>query len=278
MSDTPGIIDNWSTLGITGRVDVESLTVGGVPITGAGGGGSPAGPFGAIQFNNAGAFAGSESFVVASGGDIHQMKLGTISNVTSGEIWLGGSTDTNKHVLFTGSPLGTLVVRSGFGTAASPPGESINLIAGDGFTGGAGGDVNMNGGNAGGGGGQGGNVFIYGGQGNGGQAGNISFVGGVGSDVPTSGSVLFQMWASTWAIGPGGDLSIDSNPGTAGQQLTSSGPGVAPTWGTALLRNGTDVPATATSVGTQGTVTWDADYVYVCVATNTWKRTALATW
>ena len=37
-------------------------------------------------------------------------------------------------------------------------------------------------------------------------------------------------------------------------------------------------PATATSTGTAGDVRYDADYVYVCVATNTWKRSALATW
>jgi hypothetical protein len=25
-------------------------------------------------------------------------------------------------------------------------------------------------------------------------------------------------------------------------------------------------------------MTWDADYIYVCTATNTWKRVAIATW
>jgi hypothetical protein len=38
------------------------------------------------------------------------------------------------------------------------------------------------------------------------------------------------------------------------------------------------VPATATSTGTVGQVQWDANYIYVCVATNTWKRAALSTW
>ena len=37
-------------------------------------------------------------------------------------------------------------------------------------------------------------------------------------------------------------------------------------------------PASATAPGTTGTVVWDAGYVYVCVATNTWKRSALASW
>lgn len=37
-------------------------------------------------------------------------------------------------------------------------------------------------------------------------------------------------------------------------------------------------PATASAVGNQGDICWDADYVYVCVATNTWKRSAISTW
>ena len=38
------------------------------------------------------------------------------------------------------------------------------------------------------------------------------------------------------------------------------------------------VPATATSTGTLGEIRYTADYVYVCTATNTWKRSALTTW
>lgn len=37
-------------------------------------------------------------------------------------------------------------------------------------------------------------------------------------------------------------------------------------------------PINATATGIQGQITWDADYIYVCVANNTWKRTALTTW
>lgn len=37
-------------------------------------------------------------------------------------------------------------------------------------------------------------------------------------------------------------------------------------------------PANASATGTTGRITWDSDYMYVCVATNTWKRTTLATW
>ena len=37
-------------------------------------------------------------------------------------------------------------------------------------------------------------------------------------------------------------------------------------------------PASAGATGTTGEIAWDANYIYVCTATNTWKRTAIATW
>jgi hypothetical protein len=37
-------------------------------------------------------------------------------------------------------------------------------------------------------------------------------------------------------------------------------------------------PATAADSGTKGDICWDTSYIYVCVATNTWKRTAITTW
>ena len=37
-------------------------------------------------------------------------------------------------------------------------------------------------------------------------------------------------------------------------------------------------PASATASGNQGEIAWDANFVYVCTATNTWRRSALAAW
>jgi hypothetical protein len=37
-------------------------------------------------------------------------------------------------------------------------------------------------------------------------------------------------------------------------------------------------PASAAATGTAGTIAWDTSYIYVCTATNTWKRVAIATW
>jgi hypothetical protein len=36
-----------------------------------------------------------------------------------------------------------------------------------------------------------------------------------------------------------------------------------------------NTPASATATGEVGEFCWDSDYLYVCVATNTWKRVAL---
>lgn len=38
------------------------------------------------------------------------------------------------------------------------------------------------------------------------------------------------------------------------------------------------VPANATDTGTAGQIAVDSSYLYVCVATNNWKRVALSTW
>ena len=38
------------------------------------------------------------------------------------------------------------------------------------------------------------------------------------------------------------------------------------------------VPASAAATGTAGMLAYDSSYIYVCVATDTWKRVAIATW
>ena len=39
-----------------------------------------------------------------------------------------------------------------------------------------------------------------------------------------------------------------------------------------------NAPASASATGTAGDIRYDSNYVYICVATDTWKRAALATW
>lgn len=47
---------------------------------------------------------------------------------------------------------------------------------------------------------------------------------------------------------------------------------------TKLVVTGSTVPSSATATGEAGQVVWDDNYVYICVATNTWKRSPIATW
>jgi len=44
------------------------------------------------------------------------------------------------------------------------------------------------------------------------------------------------------------------------------------------LRYATTPPTTASSAGFPGDIAWDSNYIYQCVAINTWKRTAISSW
>jgi len=79
----------------------------------------------------------------------------------------------------------------------------------------------------------------------------------------------------TGPTGPSGGPTGPTGPtGPAGESVV--GPtGPTGTTGMGLLPV---TPASATATGTQGTVVWDASYIYVCIATNTWKRVAITTW
>ncbi len=42
--------------------------------------------------------------------------------------------------------------------------------------------------------------------------------------------------------------------------------------------NTSTVPATASSTGTAGQIAYESGWLYICVATDTWQRVAIATW
>ena len=48
--------------------------------------------------------------------------------------------------------------------------------------------------------------------------------------------------------------------------------------GSAIRLRNSNTPANASSPGAQGEIRWDANYIYICVATDTWKRVAIGTW
>jgi hypothetical protein len=67
----------------------------------------------------------------------------------------------------------------------------------------------------------------------------------------SAGNVIIKSSTNTWTFGTTGVLTL---PGLLSAPLATQ------------ANNAT---------GTAGQISWDADYIYVCVATNTWKRATL---
>ena len=92
-------------------------------------------------------------------------------------------------------------------------------------------------------------------------------------------------------VGVGGNLNVAGVTTVGGLNVTSiatattlSVSGAATITGTlnslgqVILSGSNTVPATASSIGTPGTIAWDSNYIYMCISTNTWKRTLLSLW
>jgi len=47
------------------------------------------------------------------------------------------------------------------------------------------------------------------------------------------------------------------------------------TFSATVIHSLSATPATSTATGTVGTISWDASYIYICTAANTWKRVAI---
>lgn len=72
-----------------------------------------------------------------------------------------------------------------------------------------------------------------------------------------------------------GDISTsDGTTFTARHIFSPTGGSIG---GTFTLPNA-GTPSSASDTGVQGRISWDSSYIYVCVATNTWKRVAISTW
>ena len=66
------------------------------------------------------------------------------------------------------------------------------------------------------------------------------------------------------------DLKADvASPSFTGNVSTS---------GDSLRIDTAKTPSSASDTGTTGQIAWDSNYIYVCTATDTWKRTSIATW
>jgi hypothetical protein len=127
------------------------------------------------------------------------------------------------------------------------------------------------------------------------EAATLQSTNGLGTNI--NGATLSLRGGRGTGSGAGGSIVFSTSPsGTSGSTLnapeermviTSAGNvGI----GTNSPTNPLDVnadsvrirtaqtPATSGAAGNQGEIAWDANYIYVCTATNTWKRVAIATW
>jgi hypothetical protein len=79
-------------------------------------------------------------------------------------------------------------------------------------------------------------------------------------------------------VGKAGQVSDlmqwQNNVGTALAKVTANGSLHTPE----LYVTTSKTPSSATDTGTTGQIAWDANYIYICVSTDTWRRVAHSTW
>lgn len=103
----------------------------------------------------------------------------------------------------------------------------------------------------------------------GGTAGQIEISGNLlfGGNITRTGdtNTTLQTSSDQWNFVTGASTRFTINNG--GVQVNNG-----------VLTVPTSTPASASATGNTGTITWDSSYIYICTATNTWKRVAIATW
>jgi len=113
--------------------------------------------------------------------------------------------------------------------------------------------------------------------------------GQIQADAGTAAAPTFSQFTdtNTGIFFPAADTIAFAEGGVESMRIDSAGNvGIGTSAPTAMLDINSNTlrlrtaktPASATATGNAGDIAWDADYIYVCTATNTWKRTALSTW
>ena len=102
---------------------------------------------------------------------------------------------------------------------------------------------------------------------------------------PTGGQVLtYNQTGGFWdsvSITNGGGISVTAGAGgSLALAVTAAQPTITSVGTLSSLSVTGNISATlqtkaSNATGTPGQICWDADYVYVCTATDTWKRSAL---
>ena len=255
-----------------------------------------AGSSGQLVYNNAGAQAGAPGSVVGATGDVTLGLNGAASTPPlelTGTWFTGGTATTTKPQVLI-EPAGTT------STAWSTSGTGLGVNAASAFTGRLL-DLQTNGTSR----------AVVTGAGSvgigttspaaklhvsGADSTNVSFNGttkGVRFDFDATQATIYGVdntfFASFQPLKIGGSYTAFAVGGSEAARLDTSSRllvGTTTNTGGSLLQVNDNririatakTPASATDTGSAGEICWDASYIYVCTATNTWKRVLLLTW
>lgn len=111
---------------------------------------------------------------------------------------------------------------------------------------------------------------------------NLANIGNGGAIANTYGVYIGTLTGGSQTNAPYAIYSSDAN----ARSYFAGNVGIGTTSPTAKLDVNSDTvrlrtartPASASAAGNAGDICWDANYIYVCTATNAWKRAALSTW
>lgn len=87
-----------------------------------------------------------------------------------------------------------------------------------------------------------------------------------------------QIVIGAFTVGDGSNTVAIGTTATVSHRLLGTSTSKAIINGDRLQISTAKTPASATASGATGEIAWDASFIYVCTATNTWKRAAIATW
>ncbi|WP_417871789.1 hypothetical protein [Winogradskyella sp.] len=110
--------------------------------------------------------------------------------------------------------------------------------------------------------------------------------GGFTNNTQSQNSIYIGFVTKSASAGTDNEIVIGANAGGQGSNTVTIGnSSITDTYleGTThsdsfKVRALNSAPASASAPGTVGEIRYTSDYIYVCVAANTWKRTALSTW
>lgn len=108
---------------------------------------------------------------------------------------------------------------------------------------------------------------------------NAIFIGNSAGQSQTSGNntLIIDGNSSTATSSSTAFITGNMATGTRSLNLNASTLTLGVSGGQVII-NTPAAPSTSSSTGTAGQIRWDADYLYICTGTNTWRRIAHASW